>query len=86
MEHTFCRLMLAQVMPWANKVTTPAVRKATWAWKFSRDHHEWHGPDGYYWHGSSCCKYMARYHGWCAWLEQHHPETYAAMEKEATHE
>ena len=85
-NHGFCRLMLAQVMPWVNKVTTPAVRKTTWAWHFNRDHHEWHGPKDpetgrqFYWHGSCCCKYMARYEGWSRWLEQYHPETYKAME------
>jgi hypothetical protein len=83
-DHTFCRLMLRQVMPWVNRVTTPEVRKATWPWHFHRDHHEWHGPGGFYWHGSACCKYMARYEGWCAWLKQHHPDAYVAMEQEAT--
>ena len=82
-DHTFCRMMLAQVIPWVNKVTTPEVRKGTWAWRFTRDHHEWHGPDKFYWHGSACCKYMARYEGWSRWLEEWHPDTYKAMEDEA---
>lgn len=86
-DHTFCRLMLAQVIPWVNKVTTPAVRKTTWAWEFSRyKHYEWHGPDSFYWQGGACCKYMARYEGWSAWLRVKHPDTYKAMEDEAAEE
>jgi hypothetical protein len=83
-DHTLCRLLLAQVMPWVNKVTTPAVRKACWAYIFDGFNRqvEWHGPDGFYWHGSGCCKYLARYYGWMAWLEAKHPALYAEMDKE----
>ena len=84
-NHTFCRLLLAQVMPWVNKVTTPAQRKACWAHRYDYghgDHCEWHGPDKYYWHGTACCKWGARYEGWMAWLRDKQPATWAEMEKE----
>lgn len=40
-----------------------------WVYRFNRDHWEFHGPDGFYWHGNADGAYHARYNGWMAWLE-----------------
>jgi hypothetical protein len=44
------------------------VRKDAWVWCAGRDHWEFHGPDGYYWHGNADNAYEARANGWRAWL------------------
>jgi hypothetical protein len=43
------------------------VRDA-WVYHFHRDHWEFHGPDGHYWHGRASCAAEARYRGWMSWL------------------
>ena len=77
-NHTFCRLYYNKIAELVKTVTTPAQRKECWPWHFHGDHREWHGPrlDGhqFYWHGSACCAWMAKAHGWEAWLEKYHPE------------
>lgn len=62
---TLLRLALADVNP----LTTVAERKAVWVYDFGRDHWEFHGPNGYYWHGSADNAYAARAQGWSHWLE-----------------
>lgn len=47
-----------------------SVMRDAWVWHFNRNHWEFHGPNGYYWHGRASCAYEARYKGWMAWLEQ----------------
>lgn len=49
------------------------VRKDAWVWHAGRDHWEFHGPDGYYWHGRADNAYEARANGWRAWLEKTSP-------------
>jgi hypothetical protein len=49
------------------------VRKDAWVWKAGRDHWEFHGPDGYYWHGGADNAYEARANGWRAWLVKTFP-------------
>ena len=50
--------------------------KDAWVWHFHRDHWEFHGPDGFYWHGSADNAYDARAHGWSAWLRKEGAEGY----------
>lgn len=40
-----------------------------WTYHFHSGHWEFHGPDGFYWHGNAENAYDARYHGWMAWLK-----------------
>jgi hypothetical protein len=74
-NHTFCRLYYNETMKTVKQVTTAAARKECWPWHFHGDHREWHGPRDletgkqFYWHGSACCAWMAKAHGWEAWLE-----------------
>ena len=70
-EHAFCRIMLRNVMQTVRERTTPAQRKAAWAWRYvdSHDNIEFHGPGDFYWHGRGCCKWIARANGWQAWLD-----------------
>ena len=44
------------------------LNKDAWVWCAGRDHWEFHGPGGYYWHGRAGNAYDARYKGWMAWL------------------
>lgn len=64
----FCRSLLGLVMPEVRKHTTAEQRKTAWTYSYGRDHWEFHGPDGFYWHGSAGNAYDARYHGWSTWL------------------
>ena len=77
-DHTFCRALLANVMPEVHKATTPEQRKAAWPWASGTNlgqGHEFHGPDGYYWWGRACCLWEARAKGWQAWLGAQTPTT-----------
>jgi len=40
-----------------------------YTYHFMRDHWEFHGPEGFYWHGSASNAYEARYNGWMAFLK-----------------
>lgn len=68
----FSRALLAQIVPAVRKVGAK-VRDDAWVWNAGRDHWEFHGPAGYYWHGRADNAYEARYKGWSAWLTQFHP-------------
>jgi hypothetical protein len=70
----FCRALLSMVMEDVKKVTTAEERKSVWTYHHMRDHWEFHGPRGFYWHGSADGGYDARAKGWHAFLAQHHPE------------
>ena len=66
----FCRSLLAKAHALV-KETHPQVKlRDAWVWHFHRDHWEFHGPDGYFWHGSADNAYDARYKGWMAWLRK----------------
>lgn len=68
-DHAFCRGLLRQVMSDVRKYVPVAARKKSWAYKFDGfDTVEFHGPNEFYWHGQGCCKWHARYAGWCAYL------------------
>ena len=69
-EHDFCRGLLKVVRSDLTREQKQKLR-GTWGYVFEgfNDHGEWHGPDGFYWHGSACCVYAARAHGIQAWLE-----------------
>jgi len=73
---TFTRTLLALVMPDVKANTTIEQRKSTWTYNFGRNHWEFHGPDGFYWHGSADNAYDARYNGWCRYLGEviKHPD------------
>lgn len=65
----FGRAMVAQAHK-AVKTAFPDTNlvKDAWVWCAGRDHWEFHGPGGYYWHGSATNAFEARYKGWMAWL------------------
>jgi hypothetical protein len=65
---SFCRALLAQIIPDV-KASGKRVVKDAWVWCAGRDHWEFHGPDGFFWHGNASNAYDARYKGWSAWLE-----------------
>lgn len=67
-DHTFCILLLKDVMKQVRKHTTAKERKDAWTWADHRKHFEFHGPDSHYWYGSAHCKWDARAQGWMAWL------------------
>jgi hypothetical protein len=65
----FTKLLLKGTMEVIKPLTTVAERKAAWVYHFERDSWEFHGPDGFYWHGSADNAYHARQQGWEAWRE-----------------
>jgi hypothetical protein len=70
-KHSFCRNMLAGVMPDVrDAVPSTAIQKA-WGWRSTTvpGHGEFQGPDGFYWHGQCCCVWHAKAEGWAAYLE-----------------
>jgi len=72
MSHDFCREYLKRIMRTVRNHTTLEQRNSVWTWKCglgSSPKHEFHGPDGFYWYGQSCCKWHARTEGWISWLE-----------------
>lgn len=69
----FSRHLLGQIVP-TLRTLGQRVNADAWVWHFMRDHWEFHGPDKFYWHGSAGNAYEARYKGWNAWIEKHHPE------------
>jgi len=87
-DHSFCRMLLKDVMGDIRKVTTPEQRKAAWAYKYEGTQSiEFHGPNEFFWHGRGCCRWEAAAHGWIAYIEKFHPElaaeTVKKMESEA---
>jgi len=76
-DHTFCRLLLAETR---STLTTEQRKRLVGSWSYmyrwsgAALSGEWHGPDGYYWHGSTCCAYHARSQGISAWLTTNYPE------------
>jgi hypothetical protein len=64
---SFSRALLAQVLPAVRMAGHKPVKDA-WVWSVGRGHWEFHGPAGYYWHGSADNAYEARYKGWVAFL------------------
>ncbi|HWS68097.1 MAG TPA: hypothetical protein VN325_35440 [Steroidobacteraceae bacterium] len=64
----FCRALLRIVLTDIKPLTTPAERKDAWVYKCMEDHWEFHGPSGFYWHGSADNAYDARAKGWQAWM------------------
>lgn len=71
-DHSFCRVLLKELMPYVRGVATKDEIKASWAWKSSstRSQGEFHGPSGFYWQGSACCLYAAKSEGWSRYLKQ----------------
>lgn len=65
----FSRTLLAQLKP-ALERAVKRMFKDAWVWRVGRQSWEFHGPDGFYWHGRADNAYEARYKGWSAWLEK----------------
>jgi hypothetical protein len=78
---TFCRSLLGSVMADVRKHTTAEQRRVVWTYHFMRDHWEFHGPGGFYWHGSADGGYDARAKGWAAYLRSKGVEGYADEEE-----
>lgn len=74
---TFTRELLKLTMLDVKQHTTPEQRKAAWTYwtptGAGNRLYEFHGPDGFVWHGRADNSYHARAQGWSAWLEKHHP-------------
>ena len=66
----FCRALLAAVMADVAAHTTAEQRKIAYVYHFTGDSWEFHGPKGFYWHGSADNAYHARAQGWQAWLRK----------------
>lgn len=62
----FTRALLRTVMDDIKLHTTAAERKAAWVYHLGGQW-EFHGPDGFYWHGRADNAYDARAQGWQAW-------------------
>ncbi len=72
-DHTFCRLMLKQTRLELTKEQRTRLVGA-WSYRYGwTDTAEFHVRDGFYWHGSACCAFYARYQGIVAWLEHNYP-------------
>lgn len=75
----FSRRLLGELRAEPNfRKSGKGLMKDAWVWDAGRDHWEFHGPDGFYWHGSAGNAYEARYKGWSAWLDKTYPEQEAA--------
>lgn len=69
--HAFCRILLRGVMEDVRPLTTVQERRAAWPYVYDDNGHaEFHGPSGFYWHGTACCKWAARANGWSDWIDQ----------------
>jgi hypothetical protein len=64
----FTRALLAEAHKLVKQHFPDTNLKQAWVYKYNRDHWEFHGPDGFYWHGSAGTAYDARYKGWMSWL------------------
>ena len=68
-ETTFTRYLLAEAHKLVRKHAPHVkLRKDAWVYDLGRDHWEFHGPGGFYWHGSASNAYETRYKGWMAYL------------------
>ena len=66
----FCRLLLREVIAEV-RAAFPGIKVGqAWVWKFQRDQWEFHGPQGFYWHGRAANAYDARTKGWQAYLSE----------------
>jgi hypothetical protein len=64
----FDRAFLKSVMETVSDHAARAEIKKAWVYHFMGNHWEFHGPDGFYWHGSAGSAYGARAAGWESWL------------------
>lgn len=71
LDVSFSRILLAQVHSDV-KSFRPSInlKKDAWVYKTMRDSWEFHGPEKFYWYGSACNAYEARYKGWVSWLRK----------------
>jgi len=71
-DHTFCRILLKDVMVEVCKHVSKKDIKASWTWRSSslRNTTEFHGPDNFCWHGQACCLWHAKVQGWEAYLRK----------------
>lgn len=51
-----------------------------WTSHVGRDHWEFHGPDGFYWHGRADNAIDARAKGWSAWLQKERPAEFEKLD------
>ena len=69
-EHDFCRHLLGLVMKDVRAEVPAEAIKDAWAWRYTHsDTVEFHGPNGFHWHGRGCCRWHAKASGWSAYLE-----------------
>jgi hypothetical protein len=74
-EHSFCRILLKDVMVEVRKKFSSEDIKSAWAWDVSggrRRQFEFHGPNGHYDHDvrGADCKWSAAAGGWQRLLEK----------------
>lgn len=67
---TFCRILLKNVMEDVRQLASAEQRKAAYVYNYCDGQWEFHGPDGYYWHGEADNAYHARAQGWMAWASR----------------
>lgn len=71
-DHTFCRVLLREVMKVVRKHVAAKDIKEAWGYRlscFNDDTVEFHGPNGFYWYGQGCCVWVAKATGWGAYLK-----------------
>lgn len=66
----FCRKLLSMIHKDVRQ-HFPAIRlrQDAWTYRYGRDNWEFHGPDGFHWHGRAANSYDARHKGWSAFLK-----------------
>ncbi|MDQ5988417.1 MAG: hypothetical protein CSYNP_04177 [Syntrophus sp. SKADARSKE-3] len=70
-DHTFCRLLLKEVMVEVRKRFTEDEIRGAWGYRStSSDLIEFHGPNKFFWSGQRCCTWLAKYKGWTALIER----------------
>jgi hypothetical protein len=66
-DTTFCRALLAAILPDVRK-TDPTIKVSeAWVYKVGKDHWEFHFRK-FYWHGGASNAYEARFNGWESYL------------------
>lgn len=66
---TFCRRLHTEGMKTVRKHVSSIDIKAAWAFKSISGTMEFHGPNKFYWHNQSCCKWYMKYKGWMKYLD-----------------
>jgi len=75
MEHTYCKILLKEVMKEVKKKVSKTTIKNAWAYSFGRCKEFQIDrcpelPNGFYWSGRACCLWAAKAEGWQHFLDK----------------